>query len=553
MNCLSIRTAGTLAALGLMLLLAPGASGQNGPHVFIGNGAVPYVVTEGSASTVTIPVTLDEASSTQVTVDWHTQSAWFQRTASDSGSHVDYPAAGGTVVFAPGERSKTVSVSIFNDGIAEEDESFVVALSNPVGAQIGMPPDFWTHGAVVTIHDNELGVFIGEGGAVFAAPEGDSGTTPFDVSVRLNFASASPVTVDWTTRDALVNDPREAATANQDYAAASGNLTFAPGETEKTLAIQIIGDTLSESPEEEFVVSLTNVVGAQRGVPWDDYGLGANVGIQDDDPADIAIDDVTVKEGDAGTTTATFTITRSSLGNERYPNPVTVDWIAEAASAQSGSDFIAASGTVTFGGLTETVDISVVGDTAAESNETFKVTLSNPQNAVITDGVGIGTIVNDDGSPPPSGPCIVLSQASAAVSGPPSTQSTRSRASSERLTVRNCGDSEIGLSARGTNATGSAGQWQLTKDSAGTRVDSVCDLGTNIFRLAVVLWLSGGQGETPVSSAGGPLLRTDGTTPFTLGASATQEFSTLVDLPCDGSVGLGEPMTTNLTVTAVAP
>src|SRR5215218_8802733 len=121
------RAAAALVALGLTLAFAPGAAGQAVPLVFIGNGGVPYVVTEGGASSVTIPVTLNEASSTQVSVDWHTQSAWFQRTASDSGFHVDYQPAGGTVVFAPGQRSKTVSVSIFNDGIAEQDESFVVA------------------------------------------------------------------------------------------------------------------------------------------------------------------------------------------------------------------------------------------------------------------------------------------------------------------------------------------------------------------------------------------------------------------------------------------
>jgi Calx-beta domain len=546
-----LRAAGAFVAIGLMLVLASSAAGQSLPLVFIGNGATPYVVSEGlGTKTVTIPVTLNQASSTQVTVDWHTQSAWFQRTASDSGFRVDYQAAGGTVVFAPGQTSKTVSVSIFDDGIAEEDETFVVALSNPVGAQIGVPADFWTHGAVVTIHDNELGVLIGEGGNVFRAPEGDSGTTPFDVSVRLNFASASPVTAAWTTREGLVNDPREAATADQDYQAASGTVTFAPGETEKSVAIQIIGDTLSESAEEEFLVSLTNVTGAQIGVPWDDTGLGAIVGIQDDDPADIAIDDVSVNEGDAGTTTATFTLTRSSFGNDRFPNPVTVDWVAESITAQAGSDFLASSGTVTFGGLTATIDVPIVGDTVAEPNETFRVTLSNPQNAVITDGVGIGTIVNDDGSPPPpSGPCIVLSKAAVAISGTASTPSTPRHAESEHLTVHNCGDSAARLNARGTDASGTAGSWELRRDAS----TSVCDLGVNVFRAELTLWLSGGQAATPLAKTDTPLVGPDGTTPFSLGAAADQEFSTGVDLPCAGSVGLGDPMTTNVTLTAVAP
>jgi hypothetical protein len=549
MSDVRIRCAGTLVAVGLTLVLASSAAGQNGPLVFIGNGAVPYVVTEGSASSVTVPVTLSEASSTQVTVDWHTLSAWFPHTASDSGFHVDYQAAGGTVVFAPGQTTKDVSVSIFDDAIAEEDESFVVALSNPVSAQIGVPSDFWTHGAVVTIHDNERGVFIGEGGFVLPAPEGDSGTTPFAVPVRLNFASASPVTVDWTTRDAPVNDPRDAATADQDYQAATGTLAFAPGETEKTVAIQIIGDTLSESPQEEFLVSLAAVNGAQIGVPWDNTGLGATVGIQDDDPADISIDDVTVTEGDVGTTNATFTLTRSSFGNDRYPNPVTVDWVAEGLTAQAGSDFLASSGTVTFEGLTATIDIPVVGDTVAEPDETFRVTLSNPQNAVITRGVGIGTIVDDDGSPPPtSGPCILLSKTSVAISGTASTPSTRRRAESEHITVHNCGDSAVHVNARGTDATGAAGSWQLRSGSSSS---SVCELGVNVFRAELALWLTGGQATTTLSTADTPLFGTDGSTPFTLGAASDQEFSAGVDLPCVGSVGLGDPMSMDVVLTAV--
>ena len=108
MRGVRIRAGGAFVAVGLMLVLGSSAAGQTGPLVFIGNGAFPYVVTEGGGTkTVSIPVTLDEASPTQVRVDWQTQSAWFPRTASDSGFRVDYRAAGGTVVFAPGERTKT--------------------------------------------------------------------------------------------------------------------------------------------------------------------------------------------------------------------------------------------------------------------------------------------------------------------------------------------------------------------------------------------------------------------------------------------------------------
>ena len=151
--------------------------------------------------------------------------------------------------------------------------------------------------------------------------------------------------------------------------------------------------------------------------------------------------------------------------------------------------------------------------------------------------------------PPPPGPCLVLSTTSVAISGTASTPSTPGRAESEHLTVRNCGDSAVHLNARATDATGSAGTWQLTNDSDG---GSVCGVGVNVFRAHVTLWLSG-QAATPLSTSNTPLVGTDGSTPFTLGAAADQELSAGADLPCVGSVGLGDPMTTNVTLTAVAP
>jgi TolB protein len=152
--------------------------------------------------------------------------------------------------------------------------------------------------------------------------------------------------------------------------------------------------------------------------------------------------------------------------------------------------------------------------------------------------------------PPPPGPCVVLSKTSVAISGTASTPSRPGRPESEHLTVRNCGDSAVHLEARATDATGSAGTWQLTNDSNG---GSVCGVGVNVFRAHVTLWLSGGQAATPLSTSNTPLVGADGATPFTLGAAADQELSAGVDLPCVGSVGLGDPMTTDITLTATAP
>lgn len=94
-------------------------------------------------------------------------------------------------------------------------------------------------------------------------PEGHAGTTPFVFTVELSEPSASPVTVDFSTRGST-------AQAGSDFVATSGTLTFAPGEVTKPITVQVNGDTEQETIE-VFFVDLTNASGAVIGDP---EGLG---------------------------------------------------------------------------------------------------------------------------------------------------------------------------------------------------------------------------------------------------------------------------------------
>lgn len=115
----------------------------------------------------------------------------------------------------------------------------------------------------------------------------------------------------------------------------------------------------------------------------------------------LSIDDVSVGEGDAGTTTATFTVSLSAAA----ATAVAVNYTTADATATAGTDYVAASGTLTFtpGQTTKTVAVSVSGDAMVESNETFVVNLSVPSGATIADAQGQGTITNDDVASPPAG------------------------------------------------------------------------------------------------------------------------------------------------------
>ncbi len=116
-------------------------------------------------------------------------------------------------------------------------------------------------------------------------------------------------------------------------------------------------------------------------------------------------------EGHSGTTIVTMVATLSLASS----SVITVDWAANAGTAQAGDDFTVANGTLTFaaGVLTQPITITVHGDITFEPNETVIVTLTNPTAVVIGDGVVNMTIVNDDANSAP----LIAEGAAVAVTG----------------------------------------------------------------------------------------------------------------------------------------
>jgi uncharacterized protein YodC (DUF2158 family) len=113
-------------------------------------------------------------------------------------------------------------------------------------------------------------------------------------------------------------------------------------------------------------------------------------------PSTLTIADASVTEGNSGTSVATFTVTVSPANASQT---VTVNYAtANGTATVAGNDYAAASGTLTFAPsvATQTVSVTVNGDPAVESNETFVVNLSDAINATIADAQATGTIVNDD-------------------------------------------------------------------------------------------------------------------------------------------------------------
>ena len=180
-----------------------------------------------------------------------------------------------------------------------------------------------------------------------------------------------------------------ATTADADYVPASGTLSFAPGQTTRFVNVIVNGDARNEA-NETFTVNLSGPVNATVA---DGQGVGT---ITDDDPLPaLSINDVTITEGDSGTTTAGFAVSLSAVSGQT----VTVAYAtANGTATTADADYVTASGTLTFspGTTTQPVNVAVNGDEKNEANETFVVNLSGPANATISDTQGTGTIANDD-------------------------------------------------------------------------------------------------------------------------------------------------------------
>jgi uncharacterized repeat protein (TIGR01451 family) len=217
-----------------------------------------------------------------------------------------------------------------------------------------------------------------------AIQEGNSGTTNLVFTISLSETSAQTVMVDYSTANV-------SATAGIDYTATFGVAVFPPGTTNQAVFVAIQGDVVNEA-NETFWLRLTNAV---NGTILSDHAVGT---ILNDDPASsLSITDVSVLEGNLGTTNAVFQVTLSPASGQT----LTVDYLTVDGTAVAGSDYLPMADTLTFipGATSLTITIPVNGDLVNEANETFSVQLTNPVAATILKGSGVCTILNDDPLP----------------------------------------------------------------------------------------------------------------------------------------------------------
>lgn len=215
-------------------------------------------VWEGSSGTKFARVTLTARSvpGTAVTVRFATVPG----TAADG---ADYTSTSGTLTLGHSELRKYIDVPLTPDTLDEDDETFVVRLSDPQGGTIGDAE------ATVTIRDDDSSPLVGVADVI--GGEGDQGIALAPVLVTLSKASGRTATVKYR----MVDDT--ATVADGDYDPVSGTVTFLPGETSKEVLVPIHGDLVVE-PDEQLRLEVFDAVNAVAV-----SGLAAFVVIQNDD------------------------------------------------------------------------------------------------------------------------------------------------------------------------------------------------------------------------------------------------------------------------------
>jgi YD repeat-containing protein len=330
--------------------------------------ATPAAISE-AAGTFTINVTRTGLTSGAVGVSY--------ATTSGTAGTADFTAKSGTLSWADGDSSaKTISISITNDAVVEQAETFGIVLSSATGgAVLGS-----VNQATATINDDDTVSFsvapvsVNEAGGVATISITKSGVTTLSHSVSYATANGS-------------------ALAGSDYTSTSGTLSFAPSDVTKTFTVPVLNDSGYEG-DEAFQVNLSApTAGATLG------NSSATITINDNEPPPVfSIGGSGQREIDGS---ISFLITKTGQSDV----PSTVSYSTADNTASAPSDYTASSGTVSFN-ATETgkfISIPIRQDGTYEGgNETFTVNLTSATGATISSSAGAATgiIVDSDVTPP---------------------------------------------------------------------------------------------------------------------------------------------------------
>lgn len=312
-------------------------------------------------------VSLDAPSTTPISVNYSTAN----KTAK---ANHDYSQTKGTVNFAAGDTTETVTVNTLDNHMFTDPLTMRVKLSRATkGVKITGKQ------ATGTINNVDAAPVLSVNNV--SQQEGNRGKKNMKFTITETGTSKSPVSVNYATRDV-------SATAGSDYVAVSKTAKFHGKKTTFNVNVKIIGDTTPEA-DEAFLLQLSSPVNATLATP--SYGVGS---IMNDDGGAVA-SPVTISTEPAVTAGAGSSAGITVSLNEVSAVPVTMHYATADGTAIGGTDYTPVSGTLTFpvGITSQTVNVPILPGAA---QGVFTMNLTTPAGATIAAGtttVNISTSV----------------------------------------------------------------------------------------------------------------------------------------------------------------
>ncbi|HYW69421.1 MAG TPA: Calx-beta domain-containing protein, partial [Pyrinomonadaceae bacterium] len=300
-----------------------------------------------------------------------------------------FSAANGTVTFAAGSSTATVTIDPTADSVVEPDETVILTVAPASGYGIATPS-----AATGTITNDDTDVSV----AVSPASVLEDGATNLVYTFTRNGVTTGALTANFTVGGTATFNSDYSQSGAATFSATNGTVTFAAGSSTATVTIDPTPDNVVE-PSETVILTVASGSGYGVGSPNAATGTITN----DDTDVSVAVSPATVLED--GPTNLVYTFTRGGDITGALTANFTVGGTATFNSdyTQTGAaTFSATSGTVTFaaGSATATVTIDPTVDTVVEPDETVILTVTSGSGySVGASNAATGTIVNDDQAP----------------------------------------------------------------------------------------------------------------------------------------------------------
>jgi Ca2+-binding RTX toxin-like protein len=286
----------------------------------------------------------------------------------------DYTGAtlgtGKTINFLAGSATATLTINPTADTTIEANETVALTLATGAGYTVGT-----TTAVTGTITNDD---FPSITLAVAPASVLEDGTPNLVYTFTRTGPTSNALTVNYSIGGTATN--------GTDYTTIVTSVTFAAGSTTATVTVDPTADTIIEDNE---TVALTLATGTG-------YTIGTTTAvtgtITNDDFPSISINDITVVEGKDLTAPLTLSLSSPS------PQTITVNYTITAVDATANLDYTSSTGTLTFAAnsTTATLSIPILNDNLNEEDESFFITLSNPNNATLNPDANIGEVIITD-------------------------------------------------------------------------------------------------------------------------------------------------------------